>query len=115
MEDVEAHLLRIAIEVKDPKEIVRSREALVRRNPARIPGDWRTARAIAFAYHTLDEYEMASTLYRDLVARGFALQADWKQTLTKRGRELDGLAALHEALRAYPISNATADAAFRGW
>ena len=113
VEDIESFLLRIAVEMDDAKEIVRAREALVRRNPARIPGDWRTARAIAFAYQTLGEYEMASSLYRDLVARGFGLEVDWMQTLTQRGREIDGLETLDRALRAYPVSNATGDAAFR--
>ncbi|MDJ0523704.1 MAG: alpha-2-macroglobulin family protein, partial [Planctomycetota bacterium] len=69
VEEIENLLLRIAIEEKDPRAIVRAREELVRRNPRRIPGDVDTARAIAFAYETVGEPEVANGLFRDLVAR----------------------------------------------
>ena len=45
--------------------------------PRRIPDDLDTGRAIAFAYQGIGEYEVANGLFRDLVARGFALETDW--------------------------------------
>ncbi|MHC5011160.1 MAG: alpha-2-macroglobulin family protein [Planctomycetota bacterium] len=113
VEEIETYLLRGAIERDDAKEIVRAREALVRRNASRIPDDWRSRRAIAFAYQELGEFEVASNLYRDLVARGFGLQTDWLQTLAGRDRELEGLDGMAQVLHAFPVSNATAQAAFR--
>ena len=113
IEEIEGYLLRIAIDTKDAREVVRAREELVRRNPRRIPSDLETQRAIAAAYHEIDEHEVANNLFRDLVARGFALHADWTRTLAARGRELEGLDTLGERLHAFPIANATAQAAFQ--
>jgi TolA-binding protein len=113
VEEIEARLLRGAIATKDAKEIVRAREALVRRNGSRIPDDWDSQRAIAFAYQTLGEYEVAIGLGGQLVARGFGLHGDWARTLAERDREAEGLDQLGDALAAFPVSNATADAAFR--
>ncbi|MDJ0975331.1 MAG: MG2 domain-containing protein [Planctomycetota bacterium] len=113
VEEIEAHLLKIAIETKDAREIVRAREALIRRNPKRIPGDLDTQRAIAGAYHEIDEFEVANNLFRDLVTRGFALHAEWSRTLASRGREIEGLDGLGTTLNAFPIANATAQAAFQ--
>ncbi len=113
VEQLEGYLLRAAIDAKDAKEIVRAREALVRRNPAAIPSDWETQRRIAFAYHDIGEYEVAATLDRELVARAFGLRVDWMKTLAGRDREVEGLDDLGLALRSFPISNATADAALR--
>jgi hypothetical protein len=111
VEVVEAGLLRAAIETGDAKEVVRAREALVRRNASRVPSDLASARAIASAYADTGAHAVAATLYRDLVARAFALETGWSETLKARGRELEGLAALGEALRRHPVSNATASAA----
>jgi uncharacterized protein YfaS (alpha-2-macroglobulin family)/TolA-binding protein len=113
VEEVEAARLRCAIETKDAKGIVRAREELVRRAPGRIPGDVDAARAIAAAYADTAAYPVASGLFRDLVARAFGAEARWADFLKARGRETDGLAALGEALRAYPVGNATADAALK--
>ena len=113
VEEIEAMLLEAAVEADDAKEIVRAREALVRRDAGRIPQDWETQRRIAFAYHALGEYEVASRLYDDLVSRGFGLEYDWAGTLARRQREIDGLDAIEKALRRFPISNTTADVAFR--
>jgi tetratricopeptide (TPR) repeat protein len=113
IEEIESYLLRHAINTKDAKEIVRAREALLRRNPGLIPTNWWTQRAIAFAYHEIGEVEGASNLYRDLVARGFGLHKDWAQALTTRQREVEGLDALGLALQGFPISNATADTSLR--
>ncbi len=110
--EIEGFLLRIAIATEDAKATVRAREELVRRDPGRIPNDLDTQRAIAGAYHAIDEFEVANGLYRNLVARGFALESDWSSTLTQRGREVEGLDRLGMVLRGYPISNATARAAF---
>jgi len=109
--ECESALLRCALEQKDPKEIVRAREELVRRDATRIPSDLASARAIAGAYADTGAFGVASTLYRDLVARSFALHAGWAQALKQRGREPEGLDAVGEALRAFPVSNATAAAA----
>jgi|GEM_PF-1769495 len=111
--DVEAALLRCALETKDAAEIVRAREELVRRDPGRIPTDLDTTRAVAGAYFDVGAHGVAATLYRDLVARTFGLETQWATTLTKRGREVEGLTALGDALRAYPVSNATAAAALQ--
>ncbi len=113
IEEIEALLLEAAVQAEDAKEIVRSREALIRRNAARIPRDWETQRRIAFAYHTLGEFEVASRLYDDLIARGFGLDVEWAATLAGRKREIEGLDALELASRRYPIANATADVTFR--
>jgi uncharacterized protein YfaS (alpha-2-macroglobulin family)/TolA-binding protein len=113
VEEIESYLLRAAIAQKDAREIVRAREELVRRNPKRIPDDLDTARAIAFAYQSVGEPEVADGLDRDLVARGFRLETDWVRTLTERGREVEGLDRLGRVLRRFPVSNATADAAFQ--
>ncbi|MFV1957808.1 MAG: MG2 domain-containing protein [Planctomycetota bacterium] len=112
VEEIESYLLKAAIESKDAKGIVRAREALVRRNPARIGSDWETQRAIAFAYDEVGEYETAASLFRSLVARGFGLHVDWARTLIDRDRKVEGLDGLGLALRAFPVSNATAQAAF---
>lgn len=112
VEEVEAALLRCAIETKNAAEIVRAREELVRRNPARIPADLDTARAIAAAYADVGAHGVASTLFRDLVARSFGLRTGWADMLKRRGKETEGLDVLAEAVRGYPISNATASAAF---
>ena len=113
IEEIEAYLLRAAIEQGDAKEIVRAREELVRRNRSRIPDDLDTARQIAFAYQTVGEDEVATGLFRDLVARGFGLETDWVQLLTQRGREVEALDRLGSVLRGFPIMNASAQAAFQ--
>lgn len=110
--EIEAALLRCALETKDAAETVRAREELVRRDPRRVPSDLDAARAIADAYHDVGAFGVAATLYRDLVARTFGFATQWTNTLAQRGRELDGLDALDLALRAFPVSNATASAAF---
>jgi hypothetical protein len=56
---------------------------------------------------------VAVTLFRDLVARSFGMESGWAETLRARGREVEGLAALGEALKAYPVSNRTAAAALQ--
>lgn len=111
--EIEAALLRCALETKTPAEIVRAREELVRRDPARVPNDLDAARAIADAYADVGAHGVAATLYRDLVARTFGFETQWARTLAQRGREVEGLAALGEALKAYPLSNATATAALQ--
>lgn len=113
LEEIEGLLLRLAIDHQDAREVVRAREELLRRNPRWLPGDFESARTIAAAYRTVGEHESAGTQFRDLVARGFALEVDWMQTLAARGREIDGLDALERALRRGPASNAAASAAFR--
>jgi len=112
IEAIEAYRLRGAIERKDARGIVRAREELVRRNPGRIPSNLDAARAIAFGYQSLGEQEVAIGLFRDLVARGFGLETGWADTLAARGREVDALDGLGLTLRRFPISNATAKAAF---
>ncbi|MDA1195463.1 MAG: tetratricopeptide repeat protein [Planctomycetota bacterium] len=112
VEEIEAYSLRIAIEQNDAQEIVRAREELVRRNPRRIPSDLDTARSIAFAYDTIGDDRVALGLYRDLIAQGFGLDADWMKVLVSRGRELEALDRLGEQLRRHPVTNATAAAAF---
>lgn len=111
--EIEAALLRCALETKTAAEIVRAREELVRRDPARVPNDLDAARAIADAYADVGAHGVAATLYRDLVARTFGFETQWARTLAQRGREVEGLAALGEALKAYPLSNATATAALQ--
>ena len=111
--EIEAALLRCALETKQAAEIVRAREELVRRDPARVPNDLDAARAIADAYADVGAHGVAATLYRDLVARTFGFETQWARTLAQRGRELEGLTALGEALKAYPLSNATATAALQ--
>ena len=111
--EIEAALLRCAIETKDAKEIVRTREELVRRQPAKIPSDLASQRAIAAAYADLGAFAVASGLFRDLVARSFGYETGWSETLKTRGRELEGMAALAEALKAYPVANATSAAALQ--
>ncbi len=113
IETIEARLLVDAVDRGDAREIVRAREALLRRDPARIPDDWGTARSIAFAYQDIGEVEVASGLYRDLVARAFGLRVDWMQTLAARGEEVEGLDDLGRSLRSFPVANATAEAALR--
>ena len=106
--EVEAALLRCALETKDAAEIVRAREELVRRDPSRVPSDLATARAVAAAYADVGAHGVASALFRDLVARAFGVEVEWTRTLVARGRALDGLVAATAALRGYPVSNATA-------
>jgi uncharacterized protein YfaS (alpha-2-macroglobulin family) len=113
VEEIEAMLLRGAIERKDARETVRAREALVRRNGGRIPGDWDSQRSIAFAYQEIGELEPAAGLFRDLLARGFGLEVDWARTLAARGREVEGLDRLGTALARFPVMNATASVAFQ--
>jgi len=108
LEEVEAALLRCAIETKDPKGIVRAREELIRRNPSRIPTDLLTTRAIAAAYADVGEHGVASGLFRSLIAGAFQAEAGWSDTLTARGREVEGLTALGALLESYPVSNGTA-------
>ncbi|HVG94576.1 MAG TPA: hypothetical protein VND21_09020, partial [Planctomycetota bacterium] len=111
--EIEAALLRSALETKDAKEIVRAREELVRRDPAQVPSDLLSARAIAAAYAEVGAHAVASTLFRDLVARSFGVEAGWADTLRARGREVEGLTSLGDALKAYPVSNRTAAAALQ--
>jgi uncharacterized protein YfaS (alpha-2-macroglobulin family)/TolA-binding protein len=111
VEEVEAAILRCAIETKDSKEIVRAREELTRRNASRIPGDLWSARAIAAAYAEIGDVRVASVLDRDLLARAFGMETAWADTLKARGREMDGLTHVGESLKAYPVTNATASAA----
>jgi len=108
--EIEAALLRCAIQTKDAKEIVRAREELVRRDGSRIPNDLEAVRAIAAAYADSGAFAVAAGLYRDLVARAFDLEVRWSQTLTQRGREVEALGALGTTIASYPISNATAAA-----
>ena len=110
--EIEALLLKAAIETKDAKEIVRARESLVRRDAARVPTDLDSARAIAAAYVETGAPAVASPLYRDLVARAFGFEAGWAETLRARGSELEGLDEMGKALARYPVSNAAAQAAF---
>ena len=112
IEEIEAYLLRAAIAQDDHEAIVRAREELVRRNPRRIPGDLDTARAIAFAYDALGTEEVALGLYRDLVARGFGLEADWMNVLKSRDREVEALDLMGTRLKRFPVINATAQIAF---
>ena len=113
LEEVEAALLRCAIETKDPKGIVRAREELIRRNPARIPTDLRSIRAVAAAYADVGEHGVASGLFRGLIAGAFQAEAGWSDLLTARGREVEGLSALGTLLESYPVSNGTAARALR--
>jgi TolA-binding protein len=112
IEQIESLRLRGAIARKDARGIVRAREELVRRNRARLPAGLDAQRAIAFAYETIGEYEVANGLFRDLVARGFGLETEWTRTLAERGREVEALEKAGVTLRRFPISNATAKAAF---
>lgn len=112
VEEIEAYLLRAAIEQQDHRAVVRAREELVRRNPGRIPSDLDSARAIAFAYQAIGEHEVANTLFRELVARGFHLEGEWAAALAGIGREVEGLDRLGDVLRRFPIGNATAQVAF---
>jgi hypothetical protein len=113
LEELEALLLDAAIQQDDAPGIVRAREELSRRNASRIPAGLDPSRAIARAYRTVGQHEVAGTLLRDLVARGLALEADWAQTLAGRGREVDGLDALTSALQGQPASNAAAALSFK--
>lgn len=113
LEEIEALLLDAAIQQDDAPGIVRAREELLKRNAARIPSGLDPARAIAKAYRTVGQHEVAGTLLRDLVARGLTLQADWAQTLAGRGREVEGLDALTRALKGQPTSNAAASLSFK--
>ena len=110
--NVEHQLLLGAIATKDTKEVVRAREALVRRDPSRIPKDFDSERAMASAYQTEGDVEVAAGLYRGLVARGFGLERAWGARLEAFGRAADGLDHVGVSLRRFPISNATARAAF---
>ncbi len=83
----------------------------MRRAPGQIPTDLASARAIAAAYADTGAHGVAAALFRDLLASAFATEAAWAETLTRRGRELEGLAALETALRAAPASNGVAAAA----
>ena len=109
---VETQLLVGAIARKDAKEIVRAREALVRRDPARIPKDFDSERSISQAYESEGDVEVAAGLYRGLIARGFGLERVWGKRLEAFEREADGLDHIGIALRRFPVSNATAQAAF---
>ncbi|MDF1700195.1 MAG: alpha-2-macroglobulin family protein, partial [Planctomycetota bacterium] len=113
IEEIETYLLRASIAQGAKEGIVKAREELVRRNPRRIPGDLDTARAIATAYDDLGADEVALSLYRDLVARGFSLDVDWTNVLKARGREVEALDRMGSRLRHYPIINATSQAAFQ--
>lgn len=112
IEQVEAWLLGIAIDEQDAAAIVRAREELLRRNPGRIPTGLDAQRAMAAAYRSVGQHEAALALWRDVVAAGLALEGGWTQVLAARGREVEGLDALDRALRAQPVSNASARAAF---
>ena len=116
VEEIETPLLRVAVEEDDAKEIVRAREALVRRNPARIPR--RLARRSGrsrFAYHDAGRVRDGARASTATSSRA-ASASRWTgcRRSTKRGREVEGLDALGAGARGrFPISNATADAAFR--
>ena len=110
--EVEFQLLVGAITRNDAKETVRAREALMRRDPRRIPNDFDSARAISQAYETEGDVEVAAGLYRGLIARGFGLERQWGERLASFDRVADGLDHIGQTLQRFPVSNATASTAF---
>jgi tetratricopeptide (TPR) repeat protein len=113
LEELEAGLLRAALERKDARGIVAAREALVRRAPARIPSTIEAALAIAGAYADVSDHRTAATLFRELSVRVFGLEAGFADALAARGREAEGLFGLERALAGHAVANATASAALR--
>ena len=107
-EDLEILRLKSAIGLEDAAGTVRAREELVRRSPGKIPTDLKTLRAIARAYHSLGDTRVANSLYRDLCAQGLLLEQAWRQELTGRWREVEGLDHIGAVLREHGINNATA-------